>query len=155
MRAQALALTLKAKARRRAYTHDMVPELTTEEAKNGRSVSEAWALLLAGVITFFLIGEFHDRGISQKWITTIVGTLVPFGLVLYGNRRSLWRWTLWASLAICLVAHCALMGFTFVYVFRQVAEFSILLWSPIMVLEFFALLFAVRELEKKFAGNEY
>ena len=132
----------------------MVSELTKEEGKNTSSVREVWVLLLVGVITFFLIGEFHDRWISQKWITTIVGTLVPFGLVLYGNRGSLWRGTLWASLAICLVAHAALMGFTIVYVFRQVAAFSILWWSPVMVLEFFALVFAVRKLEKKFAGNE-
>ena len=124
-----------------------------DETKNGGSLNEAWVLVLIGVITFFLIGEFHDQGVSQKWITTIVGTIVPFGLVMYGNRRSLGRPTLWVALAICLVVHCALMAIIVGYVFRNLVTVSILLWSPIMVLEFFALLFALRKLEQKLSGK--
>ena len=128
-------------------------ELKKDETKNAGSLNEAWVLLLVGVLTFFLIGEFHDTGISQKWLTTVVGTLVPFALVIYGNRRALWRRTLWVALAICLLVHCVVMAFIFAYLFRSLTSVSIFLWSPIMVLEFFALLFAVRKLEKKLSGN--
>ena len=42
------------------------------------SFFEKAILVLVGAIGFLLAGAAHDRGIAQKWVTALFGTIVPF-----------------------------------------------------------------------------
>lgn len=118
-----------------------------------RSLWENATLVLIAVFAFILAGNLHAKGISQKWGTAILGTVIPFGFVIFALRQRLFRWSFWASLAICLTAHTLVIWTFFHYVLNSVERFSILLWFPVMLIEAFVLLVVVKRIEEKFTGQ--
>jgi len=98
--------------------------------------------------------NLHDRGIPQKWGTAILGTLIPFGFVIFAFRQRLLRWSFWASLAICLIFHVLALWALFEHGLHNVERFSILLWFPVMLIEMVVLLIVVKRLEQKFSGKQ-
>ena len=117
------------------------------------SIREWFVLALVALFTFWLLGVFHDKGISPKWVTAILGTLFPFGLVIYGHRHWLTRWTFWMALLVCLVVHCILILAIFQYVLKSFTHFSPLLWAPIMLVELWALFVVIAKIETALGGN--
>lgn len=121
--------------------------------KNRASLWEYALLLLIGVFTFMLASDFHSRGIPQKWATAMMGTIITFGFVIYACRRMFNRWAFWAAIGICLGAHILAMWVFFQYVLSGVERFSILFWYPIMLVEAFGLLIAVKRIHDKLTGK--
>jgi len=110
-------------------------------------------LLLVGVFAFMTAGEMDNRGIQQKWATAIMGTLVTFGIVVYLCRRMWTRWAFWAANSICLAAHAIVTWVFFQYVLYGVERFSILFWYPVLLLEVFVLLIAVKRIHDRLTGT--
>ena len=117
-----------------------------------RAFWENALVVLTGVTGFLLAGAAHDRGIAEKWVTAIFGTLFPFCLVTFLRRRSL-RWPFWLALVLCLLVHCAVMAAIFQYAFASFQKISPLLWLPVMLFEIFVLIIAVKRIEDKITGR--
>jgi hypothetical protein len=115
---------------------------------------EIAALVLIGVFAFMTKMDVQNGNIPQKWATAFLATLITFGLVIYFHRKGLWRWSFWASLAICLAAHIIVVWVFFEYVLHGVGRFSILFWYPVMLFEMFGLLIAVAKLERMLTGKK-
>lgn len=127
--------------------------MSRNEIKRRGSFWENALLVLIGVFAFVLAGNLHDRGIPQKWGTAILGTLIPFGFVIFAFRQRLFRWSFWGSLAICLTVHVLVVWTFFQYFLNSIERFSILLWLPVMLIEAFVLLVVVKRIEEKFTGQ--
>jgi hypothetical protein len=128
-------------------------EMKRRKIKRRASFWESVILLLIGIFAYLVASNFSDRGIAQKWATAVMATLITFGFVIYAYREIVLRWSFWVSIAICLAVHIvALWGF-FLYVLQSVGRFSILFWYPIMLVEVFVLLVAVKRLEEKLTGK--
>ena len=119
-----------------------------------RNAITNWTLTLTGAVLGFVIFVATERiGLPRKWVTAIFGTIIPFGFVICAYRGRLLRWSLWASLAICLTVHVLVIWVFFQYVLFNFQRFSILLWLPVMLIEVFVLLVAVKRVEEKFTGQ--
>ena len=126
--------------------------LRRDRIKRQRSVWEYALLSLTAITVFALAVAAHDRGIAQKWVTAVFGTAFPFAFVTYLRRESLRR-SFWLSLAICLAVHCITIALVFRYVLIDFQTFSPLLWYPVMIVEVFVLLIAVKRIEDKLTGT--
>jgi peptidoglycan/LPS O-acetylase OafA/YrhL len=119
-----------------------------------RDSVRGWAItLVAALVTFVLLVAANNRGITKKWVTATMGTLGPFSLVIYACRRLLLRWSFWTALAICLAVHVVAIWAFFQYVLADSQTISIWLWFPVMLMEVFVLLFAVKRIEEKLTGK--
>ncbi len=127
--------------------------LKSNKIRRRASFWENGLLVLIGVFAFVLAGNLHGRGIPQKWGTAILGTLIPFGFVIYAFRQRLLRWSFWGALTICLFAHLLILWIFFQYVLSSINRFSILLWLPVMLIEVFVLLIVVKRIEEKLTGK--
>ena len=103
-------------------------------------------------MTFGLAWAADETGIAQKWVTAIMVTLIPFGLVTFLRRRYLGR-SYWLALAVCLVLHCLIIGAIFQYLFASFQRVSPILWLPVMLLEIFVLIIAVKRIEERITGR--
>jgi hypothetical protein len=131
----------------------MQGKLKRDKIKRRRSLWENAILVLIGATAFVLARKAHSQGVSQKWLTAFFGTLIPFSFVIYAFRQSLFRWSFWASLAICLGIHIIALWIFFQYVLVNLETLSILIWYPIMLIEAFVLLVAVKRIEEKLSGE--
>ena len=61
---------------------------------------ETELLVLIGAFAFVLAGNLHGRGLPQKWATAILGTVIPFGFVIYAFRERLSRSSFWWALTM-------------------------------------------------------
>lgn len=123
-------------------------KLRRNRLKMRRSLWENAVLVLTAITVFALAVAAHERGIAQKWVTAFFGTAFPFAFVTYLRRESLRR-PFWVSLAICLTVHCITIAVVFRYVLSHFQTFSPLLWYPVMMVEVFVLLIAVKRIEDK------
>ncbi|MEQ1472558.1 MAG: hypothetical protein ABLQ96_01990 [Candidatus Acidiferrum sp.] len=130
----------------------MYGQLKKNKVRRQRALWENVLLLFMGVMAFLLAGAAHDRGIAEKWVTALFGTVFPFALVTYLRRESLRR-SFWMSLTICLVAHCIVIAAIFQYVLGAFQKFSPLLWLAPMLLEVVVLLIVVKRIETKLTGK--
>jgi hypothetical protein len=105
-------------------------------------------ILLFAALTFILLVLTDSRNIPKKWVTAIMGTIVPFSYVIYNDRQKLVRWSFWASLSVCLLLHSIAIVIIFRYILIGIQNFSIWFWFPIMLSEIFALLVAVKRIEE-------
>jgi hypothetical protein len=130
-------------------------KLKNAQIKRGRAIRES--IWLLAVVVFCLIATFYTEkwGLDRKWVTALLGTVVPFGFVTYVNRRRLARWSFWISLFVCLAIHLLAVWAVFQYVLSGFRTFSPLLWYPVMLLEMFALLIVEKRLEEKLTGERY
>jgi hypothetical protein len=128
-------------------------KLKGETRKRRFSFGEYVLLLLIGAFAFMTAGELNNRGIPHKWATAIMGTLVTFGIVVYGCRRMWTRWAFWVAIGICLAAHTIVTWVFFQYVLYGVDWFSIVFWYPVMLVEVFVFLIAVRRIHDKLTGT--
>jgi|ERR1700686_49737 len=131
----------------------MYGKLSRKKIKRRSSFWENTLLVLFGVFAFVLAGDLHDNGIPQKWGTAVLGTLIPFGFVIFAFRERLLRWSFWGSLGICLTIHILVIWAFFEYVLDGVGRFSILFWLPVMLIEMFLLLVVVKRIEETFTGR--
>jgi len=126
------------------------------KGKKLRSRASLWQNVLAllfGVLTFLLLGESHKNGIQPKWVTALLVTIAPFGIVMYGYRALLRKWSFWAAMIICLGVHSIAIWILFGYVFMELQRISILLWYPFMMIEAFILVLAVAKINNRLAGQ--
>jgi hypothetical protein len=128
-------------------------KLKEESRKRHTSFGEYVLLILVGVFAFMTAGELHNSGIPIKWATAIMGTAVTFGIVIYLCRRMWTRWAFWAAISICLAAHTIVTWTFFQYVLYGAERFSVLFWYPVMLVEVFALLIAVKRIHDKLTGT--
>jgi hypothetical protein len=131
----------------------MYGKLKRNNIKKRGSFWENALLLLIGVFAFVLARSLHDRGIQQKWATAILGTLIPFSFVVFAFRQKLLRWSLWASVAICLAIHMIAIWTCFHYILNNVESFPVLLWFPAMIVEVIVLLIVVKRIEERLSGR--
>lgn len=131
----------------------MQRRLRRDSIKRRSSIWEYAILFLFGVFTFIAAGSAHNRGIQQKWVTALLVTLIPFCFVVFLRRRNL-RWAFFESLAICLVVHLVAIWFFFQSVLAKFETSSILFWLPVMLVEVFVLLIAVKRIEDKLTGKK-
>ena len=110
-------------------------------------------MLLLVVFAFLLASDLHNRGIHQKWGTAIIGTIITFGFVVYTCRQMLSRWAFWVALGICFGAHLVIVWVFLQFLLSSFERFSILLWYPIMLVEVFVLLIAVKRIHDKLIGK--
>jgi len=110
-------------------------------------------MLLVAVVAFLLASDLHNRGIHQKWGTAIIGTIITFGFVVYACRQMLSRWAFWVALGICFGAHVIMVWVFFQFLLSSFERFSILLWYPIILVEVFVLLIAVKRIHDKLTGR--
>jgi|SRR5579872_1266589 len=127
--------------------------LRRDSIKRRSSIWENTILALIGVFAFVAAGSAHNRGFQPKWVTALFGTLIPFCMVIFLHRRSL-RWSFWVSLTICLGVHLAAIWFFFQFVLAGFGTFSILFWLPVMLIEFFIVLMAVKRIEERLTGKK-
>ena len=126
---------------------------TTKRSIRNRASVRNWAVtLIAALLTFALLAGADNRGIPKKWVTAVMGTLVPFSYVVYACRRQL-RHSFWMSLSICLAIHSLAIWAIFQYVLVDFQNVSIWLWFPVMLIETFVLLVAVKRIEEKYASH--
>ena len=128
-------------------------KLKGETRKRRFSFGEYVLLLLIGAFTFMTAGELHNGSIPHKWATAIMGTLVTFGIVVYVCRRMWTRWAFWLAICICLAVHAIVTLVFFQYVLYGVERFSILFWYPVMLVEIFLFLIAVKRIHDKLTGT--
>jgi peptidoglycan/LPS O-acetylase OafA/YrhL len=110
-------------------------------------------VILIGVLTFFLAIEADNKGIQLKWVTALLVTIIPFGMVLYGYRALLRKWSFWAAVVMCLAVHSIAIWILFGYVFMAFQRVSILLWYPFMMAEVFVLVVLVAKINNLLAGQ--
>jgi hypothetical protein len=128
-------------------------KLKGHNRKMRRSLSEYALILLVVVFAFLFASDLHNRGIHQKWGTAIIGTIITFGFVVYACRQMLGRWAFWIALGICFGAHLIIVWVFFQFLLSSFERFSILLWYPIMLVEVFVLLIAVKRIHDKLTGK--
>jgi hypothetical protein len=95
----------------------------------------------------------NHHGMQQKWHAAVVGTVVPFGVVITLFRDRWLRWSFWGSLAICFGVHLIGIWLFFRYVLSKIQSFGFLLWLPVVFVEAFLLLVVVAKIEEKLTGN--
>jgi len=117
------------------------------------SLGQNAVAILFGVLTFLLLVESDKNGIEPKWVTALVATIAPFGMVIYGYRAVPRKWSLWAALIICLAVHAIGIWILFGYVFMAFQRVSILLWYPFMMAEAFILVVAVAKINNWLVGQ--
>jgi hypothetical protein len=83
----------------------------------------------------------------------VLVTLIPFSFVVFFRRRS-FRSVFVVSLAICLAVHLVAVWFFFKFVLARFETSSILFWLPVMLVEVFVLLIAVKKIEDKLTGRK-
>jgi hypothetical protein len=129
-------------------------KLKRDKIKRRESL-QGWGITVFGaVMAFGLAWAADERGIPKKWVTAALATIFPFAFVLYVRRHDgPRRWAFWASMAICLAVHAVVVGMFFQYVLADVRTFSIWFWFPIMLVEMFALIIAVKRIEDKLTGR--
>ena len=128
-------------------------KLNGRAIRKGVSFGQNALLLLIGAFAYILAGALREHGIEQRWGTAILGTLIPFGLVIYLSRKRQLRWAFCVSLAICLFLHSIAMFFVFRYVLTNFDRFSPLLWLPFMLIETVMLLIVVKRIEELLTGK--
>jgi hypothetical protein len=128
-------------------------KLKGENRKRHTSLGEYVLLILIGVFAFMTASELHNKGIPHRWATAIIGTLVTFGFVVYLCRRMWTRWAFWVAICICLAAHTIVTWVFLQYVLYGVDRFSIVFWYPVMLVEVFVFLIAVKRIHDKLTGT--
>ena len=113
-----------------------------------------WSITIgSAVLTFGLLIILGDKDIPRKWVTAAMGTLFTFGSVIYACRQSLLRWSFWVSLSICFTIHCLFVWIFFQEALQGMERFSIWFWLPVMLIELFVLLIALKRLERMLTGR--
>ena len=118
--------------------------------------SSFWENVVAiafGILTFILLIEARKSGIQPKWVTAVLATLIPFGMLMYGYRAFLGRWAFWAGLIFCLLVHSVCISLLFGYVLSNLTRVPILLWFPFMMVELFILIVAVAKIHNSLTGE--
>jgi hypothetical protein len=128
-------------------------KLKRNKIKRRKAITNWGITIVAAVLTFVLLVAADSRGIPKKWVTAIMGTLGPFSFVIFAYRGRLLRGSFWASLAICLAVHSVAVWTFFQYVLVNLQTFSIWFWFPVMFVEAFVLLVAIKRIEEKFTGQ--
>ena len=114
-----------------------------------------WSItFVAAVVTFALLIATDRRNISMKWVTAIMGTLGPFSFVVYACRRLAFRWSFWTALTICLAVHLLAIWIVFQYVLAAFQTVNVWLWLPVMLIEAFVLLIAIKRISEKLTGKQ-
>jgi hypothetical protein len=117
------------------------------------SVRENLALVVAGMIGLALAIIADQRGMPQKWHAAIVGTVVPFAVVILSYRRRWTYWSFWASWSICLALHSLIIWILFQYVLSGVQHLGTVFWFPVALIEVFVLIVAIKRVEDKLTGR--
>jgi hypothetical protein len=133
----------------------MYGKLKGNKIRKRASYWETGLLVLIGVFAFVLAGNLHDKGVPQKWGAAVLGTLIPFGFVIYAFRERLFRQSFWGAFSFCLLAHLLVLWAFFEYVLSNTERLSVLLWLPVMLVEVFLLLILVKRIEEKLTGERY
>ena len=110
-------------------------------------------MILGAVVALALATIADRRGMPQKWHAAIVGTVVPFGVVVLSYRLRWRRWSFWASLAICLIVHTLAIWTIFQYALWDVHTLGTLVWTPVAFVEMFVLLVALKRIEDLLTGK--
>ncbi len=128
-------------------------KLKGEDRKRHTSFGEYVLLILIGVFAFMTASELHNKGLPHRWATAIMGTLVTFGIVVRLCRRMWTRWAFWVAICICLAVHTIVSWVFFQYALYGVDRFSILFWYPVILVEIFVFLIAVKRIDDKLTGT--
>jgi hypothetical protein len=132
----------------------MYAKLMRNSHHRRNKIRENLMLAVMAVVVFGLLILAHGRGISPKWVTALLGTLFPFGVVIYAYRgKLLLRWSFWVSLSICLAVHLFGIWFVFKFLLARFQHFSTLLWFPIAFLEVCGLFIIIKRINEKLTGQ--
>jgi hypothetical protein len=118
------------------------------------SITNWTVTFVAAAVTSALLIATNRRNIPRRWVTAIVGTLGPFSLVVYACRRLAFKWSFWTALAICLAIHLLAIWIVFQYLLAAFQTVNIWLWLPVMLMEAFVLLIAIKRISEKLTGKQ-
>lgn len=111
-------------------------------------------VLLTGAAIAIAAVTLADRyGAPQKWHAAVVGTVVPFLVIVWVYRMRWPKWTFWASLTMCLAVHATAIYIFFALILRNLKSLPLVVWFPVVFIEVFVLLVVVQRLDDKFGGR--
>jgi ABC-type iron transport system FetAB permease component len=114
---------------------------------------ENFGILVMALLALALATITDRRGMPHKWHAAILGTVIPFGVVVLSYPLRWSRWSFWVSLGICLIVHTLAIWIVFQHILSNIQNLGILLWLPIAFIEMFVLLVAVKRVEEKLTGK--
>jgi hypothetical protein len=110
--------------------------------------------VFVAVLIALAFATMTDRiGMPHKWHVAILVTIAPFAVVVLSYRLRWSRWSFWMSLTLCLTVHIVAIWVFFQYVLINVRNLGMLLWFPVVFVEMFVLLVAVKRVEEKLTGK--
>jgi hypothetical protein len=124
-----------------------------DHPKRRSSIRENLGILAIAVVGLAIATLMDHTGMPQKWHAAVVGTAVPFGVVIMSLRGRWSKWTFWEALTGCLLIHIFAIWIVFEYLLANVQYLGTLYWSPIAFVEVFVLLVAVKRVEEKLTGK--
>jgi hypothetical protein len=105
-------------------------------------------LLIGVMITAAMAQASYYFHLPQKWHAAIIGTVVPFAVLL---QIKLPKWSdpkYWTAFTVLLCTHLLVMFWIFQIVLAKVDHFGWLAWAPIALAEPFLLLSLMKRLEE-------
>jgi hypothetical protein len=109
--------------------------------------------IVAGVVTLAIEISMDSRRMPQKWHAAVIGSVLPFAVVIMGYRRWWLRWYFWLSLTLCLVIHVVAIWMIFEHVLTRTQELGTLQWFPIAFIETFVLAVVVKKVAEIITGK--
>jgi hypothetical protein len=128
-------------------------KLDRQKIRRRWSIAETLFLAVIGTSVFLMAGWADSKGLPLKWVTALVGTIVPFAVMVFTLREGAVRWSFWAAVCVCLFVHLLVIWIVFQYVLASIRSLSPLFWLPVMLLEMFVLLITVSRVENMLTGN--
>ena len=129
-------------------------EQLRKRIKRRSAIRENAGILLALLVVLGLAVVASRLGLPQKWHAAIIGTVVPFAMVIMGVRVAWSRWSFWASLVVCLALHIVAIWVFFQQVLSGIQNFGTVYWFPVAFVEGFVLVIIVKRVEEKLTGKD-
>jgi O-antigen/teichoic acid export membrane protein len=93
-------------------------------------------------------------GGSDKWLTAVGATLVPFAAVISVFRDRFRRWRFWSVLAALFAVHLALIWLVFGIILGRQDDIGLLVCVPFMLVESSVLYYSLRFMDRNRSMHE-
>ena len=120
-----------------------------ESVKKRASLRENINVLMVGLLFLAALILADRAGLPRKWHTAVYGTVGPFGTVIAFSPSYWRRWTFWLTIVVCLAAHTLAIYGLFEYLFTANVYPGTLIWTPVALIETFAVLVAILRVERR------
>ena len=115
--------------------------------KSKNSATENIGLVLTVAVGFVAVLIANHYGLPQKWHAAVVGTAVPFGVVIIMCRKKWLSLEFWASLTALFLVHAVAIWMIFSILLQNIRTVGVLVWMPVVFIETFVLLGLISRFE--------